>query len=265
MMLLSLSLLACAGGGTLTLDDTNSTSADDTSSTDDSGERSDDTEEPPDDTEEPPDDTGEPPDDGMNPDYVYFTQYWAVSAEGKPTSWITDDGNELPPLVVSYYFDERYFDAGDDQYVCYEYFQLTDPIEANDGSWGVFTFTFNHLPGSSDDPCDFGAGPLDGESTKLGVDFISDDIKGQLQEAIESEGDDFVGQWEPYVLGGYAGDFEVGWALLLELDDDLKLVQGDNCAAETACRELPDGDPGTIPGPSVIYGSSWYVISPEQL
>ena len=247
-----IALSACAGGGTVTFDDSAATTddstatTDDTSATDDTGEV----------IETGFEETGE--DWEMNPDYVYFTQYWGV--DGKPISWVNDDGSELPPLALVYYYDERYFDAGDDRYVCFEYFQLQDPAATD--HWGDFQFDMSHVAQWTDDPCDFGAGPMEGKRLSFGVGLISEDMKSQLKDAIESNGDDFS-LWEPYLMGSRVGEYEVGWSVLLELDENRSLVPGDNCPAETACREAPE-DPDSIPGPSVIWGSSWYLASPDS-
>lgn len=236
-------MLGCAGGGSVTLDDSASVDSSDTS---DSGETEDSS-----DTE----DTGEEEEEfEMDPDYVYFTQYWAW--DDGPSYLLTQDGNQLPPLAIISYYDARFFDTQDDLFVCSEYFLLEggEPTDA----WGTYEFTLTHQPQWSDDPCDFGPGPMADKDVAFGVAEISAELAGQLEDAV---GADYETTWAPYVLGTRVGSYEAGWALLLELDESHAPVPGDNCAIEGAsCRE--SAGLSEYPGPSLIYGASWYLTEP---
>jgi len=192
----------------------------------------------------------------LQPDYLVFTQYWGWD-EG-PRSYFSE-GTEVPPFVVVTYYDERFFEAGDEQYYCYEYFLLVNPTETD--RWGTYTFDLSHAPWT-DNPCPFGPGPMDGEELEMGVDTLSEGLKAEIQQAVEDNGDDFS-ELEPFLLGARVGPYEIGYGVLLEVDEDMAILPGDNCFVEgAACVEVDGLE--ALPGPVMLWGTSWYLVTPAD-
>ncbi len=193
----------------------------------------------------------------LQPDYLVFSQYWGW--DGTPRSYVSE-GSEIPPFVVVTYYDERFFEAGDEQYYCYEYFLLLNAEETE--RWGTYTFDLSHAPWT-DRPCPFGAGPMDGEELEMGVDTISETLKAEIQEAVEANGDDFSA-FEPFLMGARVGPYEIGYGVFLEVDEDMAIVPGDNCFVEAAaCVEVAGLE--AFPGPVMLFGTSWYLVTPDDL
>ena len=179
-------LLSCAGGGSVSLDDSATL---DTADTSDSAT---DTQ----DTQDSADDTGLEEEPEMRPDYVYFTQYWGWN-EG-PAPFVNSDGSETPPLLLVSYYDARFFDAQDEDYVCLEYFTLEE-VGATD-AWGTYRFELHHQFWT-DDPCVFGAGPMEDKTIEVGVDTLSEEMRANMKDAV---GEADWPSWEPHrpVRGG---------------------------------------------------------------
>jgi hypothetical protein len=205
-------------------------------------------------------DTWEPEDTGwtapvMEADYVGIAHAWGWN--GAPQDYYTASGITLPQTVEAGYYDERFFLDLNPMYSCVEHYLLTDPQPT--GEWGTFRFTLEHTVGSTT-PCDFGNGPLDGVTLSLGVSQPSPQLIDGFREYL---GADYPA-WEPYLLASRIGDWEMGWAILLELDDSMRLVPGTNCPMTgMTCR--PTSGVNSFGGPTAVFSNALFLIDVNSL
>lgn len=192
----------------------------------------------------------------MRPDYVEFAQSWGFDGS-EPVAYSSLDGTPLPNSVLVKFYDARFWSDLEPWFVCEEPFELV-PQGLGD-FWGTWSFEMRRVEGSSN-PCHFEGGPLEGEVVDFGIGHPHPELE---QEMAFSFGADY-GAWAPYLYAMRVGHRRIGWAVLLELDEDLQMVTGDNCPAlGAACVEAQDVD--VLRGPAVVWGGSLYVIETTDL
>mgnify|MGYP006928162770 CR=1 FL=1 len=217
---------------------------------------------PTDDTDRAPEDS--PPEDTdtwvdpalMRPDYIEFDQSWAFDGS-EPGDYKSLDGNTLPNTVHIKYYDERFFDGILPQYVCEESFAMV-PVQAGE-RWGQWTFTLNHVEGSQN-PCHFGGGPADGQAVDLGIAELNPEIETDMVLYFAAD----YAAWEPYLYAMRVSYRRVGWAVLLQLDEDMRMVAGDNCPALGAACVVRN-DNNELVGPVLIWGGSLQLTRTSDL
>jgi len=210
--------------------------------------------EPPD---TPPDDTDTgPPTPQMNPDYVGLS--YSFGWDGEPTAYYDVNGALVTPAVDAGYYDERFFISLNPIYSCVERYELTDAEPT--GAWGEWTFVLRHLPDQSTTPCPFGAGPLDVKRLTIGVGQPTSNMEANFQEYL---GQDYPA-WRPYLLASKIQGWELGWAILLELDENLRVVPGNNCPMTgMTCREVSTF--GGFEEPTAVFSNAMYLLDVDSL
>ena len=183
--------------------------------------------------------------DGEDPDSPYFDDfavgfsYYFGYSGGDPHS-VYFSGSEQPALVVATFYEEDYFDAGDEAYTCQWIGEMNgfsdDDLGISD-IWAGWTFSVAEYDTDclSMDPANYGGSTpktlFESSTQALGLDELSSSFASDLESVV---GSTWETDYEPYMFAGLLGYYdksslsflgiESNYALSYEIDDDDELV-----------------------------------------
>ncbi len=194
-----------------------------------------------------------------------------------------NEGTAIAPFARVTFYDEGYFDAGDERYLCEDYYEVVD--EGADalgmsGLWLGRSVGLSYL-GSGDPACEHfdsaiwpGGSPVETlEAVELGVGAapLSSDMSELLESWIEGAGYDWQTEFQPYWLGsvlafdegsGLEGA-ELGYTWVIEADQDMEFVVGSNCLLGLQCVDI--SQLSALPERAGLSTGSYYLLYTSNL
>lgn len=222
------------------------------------------------------------PDIDCKPDYFDAYAFGVTTRTGYDGSGLVpygiDESTQQDPYAGITFYEEDYFDTGDERYSCIEFFMLTEESVSSmgvDDLWAGYEVSMTWYADASSNPCEdfdpsiWGADtPISlVEGTQWGVGFgdMSGDFENTMKTAVQNAGLDWANEWAPYVFSYYLGLYdsdagevagsELGWGFAFEVDEStwIPKADGDNLIPfeMSSATELPS--------PAYVSGSCLYL------
>ena len=193
-------------------------------------------------------------------------------------------GNALDPYASVTLYEEAYFDAGDDRYLCEDFFSVVengvDDLQVS-GIWAAWDVSMVYLaPG--DAPCDNLDSAIWGDTTPVGVFEATQFGVGVGPMSAEHEAtmtdwisgsydpDDVIPFWLSYYLALYDEDSgallgsEIGYSWAFVADENMEMVDGNNCLVEgVECVDISTSS--ELPANSILQTGSYYLLYTSNL
>ncbi|MFT5586110.1 MAG: hypothetical protein ACI9VR_003707 [Cognaticolwellia sp.] len=184
--------------------------------------------------------------------------------------WQDADGSFQTPYAQFTFFEEAYFDTGDERYSCdwYGSVQVQEAVAIDQEAYGAMRVRFSDLGASS---CEgfpqvwskarTPAEVLSSQDYGLAFTPMSDDFRGDFRQAVDDSGGNWENDWEPYVFttqlaqldAEYSDWQELSYTFASDLNDDGVLP------SDPSAVELDQGIEGEL-----VYAQPWSFSAAEN-